>query len=535
MSVGLEDGMIAAVLEIHPWHGGRHVAGRDVSQGSVVRCVRRGQVVEAHVLDAVGVQRPPGDAPQDVMTLVALGHRARLEALARVDLAVADPFVGCVHAARHLPPRVQHLPVKQLRLCEVARIAGDRVHLGRIPEPLDEVHDVVVQPLVHRRLCAVVDADGQVDQPLVPRAVVQPEDLRQEVARPLELDPRLPVAEVLAVVLVVVPRALGQELLVGQVAAEREETREHRDDALVAGRLLVTDEGVVHHHVRPEVRDHAVVRLRPDGLVVGGSVEAVVVLAGDEGLDPLVRCLQQALVTRQAGQLVETAEPVSRFLPAALRPAQPAAVGLDEARQLRQMPDLSIPHQLQLVLQPPASGHRPQWKFDQRARLQRRAVADVERISPRRARQINDARDGLLGRPGRRTPAHQNDHCKQYRRGCVHSFAPSGCEILRPHGRKKQSWIAGQARQGRHNSSPGREARGSRPSNANKPRRGDRNPRGFLCRPSGALRGEASLDPGPDGPGYCCVAPLRGAVGSAAMGRTHRHGDAVIAPLKADG
>jgi hypothetical protein len=170
--------------------------------------------------------------------------------------------------------------------------------------------------------------------------------VREHVAGPFHLHADPGFAELLLPPLLEArPAEAGNEPLLRQVSAPAEETQHEIGHAVVAGVLVMLNEGVQHHHVRPQVGQYLPPAAR-DRLMERGSKIAVRLAAGQHCVDPAQGLVGDAGILGQHAERIEATQPVRLLFPARVGAAEPTVAGCEEVAQLREPADHAVGHEL---------------------------------------------------------------------------------------------------------------------------------------------------------------------------------------------
>ena len=211
-----------------------------------------------------------------------------------------------------------------------------------------EFQEAVVREDVPPRVSLRGERVGQRQQEIVARAVVEPQDRLDLVARP-GLAPFLQAATT---------KGARHVLIVA---------REKGGDARVAGGLGVVAQQVVYDHARPPV----VVRPRTDG--------AIGTLAGEDGIDPFLYLRFEIGVVEGVGERDQPFEVVWAFFPVLAPAAQPGVVGMGRGQNFLGVSGETIALEFELAQEPSPRPNTAQRQRDKRRRGQRRAVGHRSR------------------------------------------------------------------------------------------------------------------------------------------------------------
>ncbi len=330
-----------------------------------VRRHRGGKRIKGDVLGAVQPYRIARDARQHLVAVHELHHRTGLGGLPWSGVAGAGVLIGAEHAAGNLPVLAHGGIVVALRGAQEHRVARLLRILRRLAKALREIDAVPARDGIGPVGRAAVVARRQVEQPLLPRAVIEPVDAVQVVAAADFLPAR------------------GQQLVERYGGLPAEVPRHQIDHSPVAGRFIVGPQRKHHDHVGPKIDRLGVARAR-DRQVAARAEVAVFPLRRQHLLDPAQGFGDHALVLQHITEIHIAFQPIRDLLPSgrafAARVHPGIALEFAELAQLRKMPGESAGHQLQLCAKPAFGTNAANRQFDQRTRQQRVAVPLVRGV-----------------------------------------------------------------------------------------------------------------------------------------------------------
>src|ERR1017187_6330599 len=193
--------MLAAAVSL-PWTVGEHrlavlyrrsfvplvklhlVRARQVVQSLPIRRQRCREGVECNILAPVGPKRVARDLQQHLEAVHELDYAARLKALPGISVFGTAILVPGKSPARELAIDAHDGLVIMLDRAEEPRRPSLLIIHARLAKTLRQIHIVLVMdpggPILH----VLMDAPGQLQQPVLVRAVVKPIDRLDVVAEP---------------------------------------------------------------------------------------------------------------------------------------------------------------------------------------------------------------------------------------------------------------------------------------------------------------------------------------------------------------
>ena len=340
------------------------VGTRDIVQPLEIRGHRCREGIESDLLGPVRPCAVAGDPHQHLVAEHHLDPGARFGAVARSIEPRPRVLVGRIPAAGDLAVKPAHRIVVAHRGFQVSRVFGLLEELRRLAETFGEIHVVPGSDAARPIVGALVVHPRQVEQPGLARAVVEPVDGIQVVARALLLP------------------ACRKQVLQGNGRLPAKVLRQERYDARIAGRLIERAQREEHHHVGPQIEHAAAHAVDAFAIDVALAAEiAIGPLGGDHRIQPLVGALDDRLVPEHVAEVHITAKPVRHLfppeLPLAGRAGPFVAFELAELADLFQLAREALGLQNQLAPQPAFRAHAPQRELHEGVRRKRRAIAGI--------------------------------------------------------------------------------------------------------------------------------------------------------------
>ena len=266
-------------------------------------------------------------------------------------------LIGAEHAARHLAVDAAYEVEVVVCVSQCTLLARQQGEGGRFAEALRHIHVVPVgqRGVLHPVGRAAVYLPHELEQKLLPGAVVEPDDAEQIVAS----------TAVLPVV--------TQELLVGIGQFPSAVGGHHGQHALVGRVLVVVLQDLQSQHVGPQLAPAVLVGIHWTEIAVGLG-------AAQYGIYPEVRLSELGLISQLASQGMIATQPIGHFFPsvrtALLEPG--IAFLVEPVTYLAQPACQSFRLTAQHLAHPSAGFHTAQRELDEDVGAQWCTVVHVE-------------------------------------------------------------------------------------------------------------------------------------------------------------